>query len=228
MKILTFTCLIVLSAMLFGARAEDRSDCLELAALLDMPNTLSFNRVVSGHLLQAFDEADICATVIHVPPARAAIMLRNGEVDGEIARLAGYENERNGTAIRVPEPLGRGIGYLLHPKGENLSARDKTTFRLGYLNGYAWHAFVAESYPLAISTRDYDTLLRMLQNDRIDGLLIDNFTWDHLPDRDKYEVKYINQADFFLYLRKDLEDFIPAVNAAIKAYKDSGRSFTAY
>lgn len=184
-------------------------------AVLDTPLT----KRLAQDLDIALAQASICAEFEVMPVPRASVLLLEGAVTGEVARIPAYADKVGHVAIRVEPPLYMAKGMLGTLDRDIRRLEDARHLRVGYVRGINWEETLVASMPLASASDNRASLMRQLIEGRLDAVLFS------LPGATAIEAQIKNMRmieaahlEMSVYLHRDHADKAAAVSAAIAAY----------
>jgi polar amino acid transport system substrate-binding protein len=130
--------IVLAASLLAGVRATAQTGRGTIVLGTDQTETSYHGRWIRRTYVEAFRRLELPLKLVHVPTQRAAAMLAQGEIDGEVARARAYA-AANPSAIRVDEAIleARFVLYGADPalqlqRVEDLQARP---LRVAYRRG---------------------------------------------------------------------------------------------
>lgn len=165
------------------------------------------------------------ATVIALPGRRGLASFNNGDVDGEVIRLAIVEAEYTRPFVRVRVPMAR-IEGRFWARMESYSG-DLAAGRAGYILGLTWHEEARARYG-GVGYHTQTDLLQAYRSGLINGFLMSNISMaqalqdGRLPARPAYAGPPIMTAALYHYLAADFAAAAEALTAVME--KEAARN----
>lgn len=168
----------LVAASLQTADARSETDCVRVDI-----GTNETTMVIERWIVDAlYDRAGLCVEIVSVPLLRGNFMLEDGLVDALSLRTDDYRMPA--TAMALPTPVSEGAGRVVSLREDGLvieSAEDLAGLRIGVRTGTAWaEGFARRAGAEILAFPDYEDMLFLVELDRIDAFLIDNFTLQRL------------------------------------------------
>ncbi len=153
---------------------------------------------------------------------RSLLEAAGGQLDGEIARTVLIEREFP-DLLRVNVPLLRAdaVAYVTRPELVNASKEDLRGLRVGYVKGSRFAERLTIGFPDVWSVESPGLLFSMLENDRLDAVIMLDIVGASILDQRGREgfVKVntpLERLEFFHYLHKRNVHLVPEIEAALK------------
>ena len=217
---------------LYEEQKTDSTPCLALG--YEYEERTSF--IVFAHLQKALEPYDVCITGQPLPLKRHMVLMRDGVIDGDVARVWGLHKGLPGV-IRVPTPHSQFKRLLVARKGAMSSLDDFEKIRLGLTTG----ALPPDGSILFSSYETKDRLYRtpaqsvtvpyvkdlpnLLDRGRVDAILMWEIQAQNLLNLDDYDSFEIFVTGIYTYLTTAQAAYVPVFDEAIKSYKAAGKSF---
>ena len=223
MKLLLALALLIAPALAPPTFAhQEDGNCLKIASYADVASTLR----VTELLKEAYGRANICATIIEMPLARAALMLLKGEVDANAARSDSFVQQNRDAVIAIPTALvefrqliisraedNRGINSLDHIKGKTVGLRIGNTILSD---------LIAKSGGIPVRSVDLNNLHSMLNRRRIDAFVVEDLVWQHFAKTGTADISWVRTsspvsvAPVYHVVHQRHAALVPALDAEIK------------
>jgi len=189
--------------------------------LLILSSLTPMEKMLIPSLETAFASNGICLNIEYAPPKRATVMLRDGQADGEMMKVADYQAELGAAAFAVSEPLMSGFGLLV-TKGLDPQSPDELQGQwIAAIDGYQWHLDILPNDATLISIETYEAGLKMLETGRISGLFIDSVHFaNHTEEGHGFSaLKVTPKISGYLYLHTRHRKLSEPVAKIIKTWK---------
>jgi len=169
----------------------------------------------------AFASNGICVNIEYAPPKRATVMLRKGQADGEMLKVGSYQADIGTAAFAVDEPLMTGFGLLVTQKTGPGSLHELRDQRIGAIAGYHWHLDILPQGADLVAIETYEAGLKMLENRRISGLLIDSvhFATHAAPDHGFNTLRVTPEISGYFYLHARHRHLSDPIAQIVKSWK---------
>ncbi|RCK44987.1 hypothetical protein TH30_13315 [Thalassospira profundimaris] len=209
-----------LVCLTFMSSAQARN-CLSLSS----PNDY-LGLKVGEELEHLFALQSPCFIVSYNPAARSAQMLLDGEVDGELLRIEGFEPYKTADMVMVPVPLIIGEAILVTRDFKVSAIEDISQATLGIRRGTEWSDSLSQGHENTITVPSYELMVEMFKKGRIDAFLIDDLNLreyrDTLAGMNKVVLK---QSGAYIWLSKEHENLVPDVARILREFYAQGHSF---
>ncbi|MDC0335767.1 transporter substrate-binding domain-containing protein [Pseudodesulfovibrio sp.] len=226
MKYFFYVCLIVICFVHAPAVAKDDTVLISTSykSLFSTPEqTGMLDRVV----IEAFRRIGHHAQIVFTPNARSLVSVNEGELDGEINRIAGMENTYS-NLVRVPEPNMQ-MHFVAFAK-KDFPISDWESLRIlkvGIVNGWKILERNTQGFPSVTHVMNEEQLFQMLEMDRLDVVLYSKLSGYEKLEAMGYDDIYhleppLSSRDMFMYLHKDHKDFVKPIAEALREMKRDG------
>ncbi len=218
-----------------------KSKCLLLFFLFFTLSTLSAKEMVfstlkgmyiakicSQVLIEAYQKLDVKLEIIDYPAKRAILMSNSGDIDGEVMRVEGAENDYP-NLIRVKPQICamESRVYVKNKKFQFEGWHSMKSFIIGIHRGHLYAAKGTRGMN-AVEIDTDDQLMRMLNKGRLD--LVVSQVPDALRSIIKFNLTEIHSLDpsisyfpLYHYLHKKHVDLIPEIEMILKGMDNEGR-----
>ncbi len=230
--------LVLLCLSVSGASASDETIRISTSykTLLSTPEQTGMLDLV---LKEAFRRIGRHAEIVFTPNERSLLSANNGQLDGEINRIAGMEKEFP-NLVQVPEPNMTMHFVAFATRDIPISGWESLRpLRIGIEKGWKILERNTEGFPLVTTVMNANQIFDMLLADRIDVALyseLGGYEW--LRQMHCTHVRRLDpplaSRDMFLYLNKKHQDLVEPVAQALRDMKQDGtydrivQSTTAY
>ncbi len=176
---------------------------------------------------EAFRRAGVQLTLVKLPAERALLDANAGIGDGELARIAGLE-EQYPNLVRVPEKL---VDWDFTAFSKNRAIPSDWAairqYAVGHIKGWKIYEQKMAGAGSAIAVDDSEQLFRLLARDRIDVALFARWMGlaliQHQGMKDVYALEPpLATREMFIYLHKKHAAFVPKIASALRALKAEG------
>ncbi|WP_135078685.1 hypothetical protein [Terasakiella sp. SH-1] len=217
-----FKSLITAGALLWANTAFAKEDCLRFAA-----HETGFISTIAYHVGRALDQAGICHQFY--PPASPEVVELNkrGKLTGELLRVQFYDRVTKLDVVMVPTPLASGKGFVLALKNTGITTQNYQEYRIGYLRDTVWHKLLIDEIPKSVEMSSYKELIRALNEQRIDGFLVDGVVWQAIKGQfAEATLLPVMNLSGHTWLKMKHKDKVAQINKAYADYIAQGNRFT--
>ena len=178
-------------------------------------------------LHEMFARAGLRYQLTALPPARGLVDANAGRVDGDAARVE-MVSEEFSSLTKVPEPVFHVVfaGLYLKPEIDVQSWDGFSDYRIGYVRGWKIFEEMFSKHKDSIIVGNADTLMTMLELDRIDIALLTVAPARHLAKvkgmHRPLATKIRLRADLFMFLNQKHAEKVGALNDALSSMKADG------
>ena len=173
-------------------------------------------------LQDAYTNLNITFDIKRLPPQRALAESNSGEVDGELFRIAGIEQEFP-DLIRVSSPVYTVEGYTAIKKTDIIITNKDSIkpYKIGIVRGVQWAEDLTKGMNVSV-TNDYTSAVQMLDKGRIDLILgAKNLMEEETQKLGLNDIKISDEAivilELFHYLNKKHADLVPKISESINS-----------
>lgn len=203
--------------------ATDVDDCLVLGRTVAVRD--STNDVIFSNMAAVLADVGICVRDRQMPAKRVSESLLQGEVDGELMRIAGYVSVVGHTAFAVDEPISAITGYLVTRDRSVTSIDDIGGMSLAVVRGILWQSRLGNQARREIVTNTPQQQVEIFRSGRVDAILMDGVNFDAFPDlKDTHRV-VVAREEVFIYLHRRWIGLAETVAEAIRSFKRRGCLF---
>ena len=178
------------------------------------------NDVTMKIVAKAAEQAHLQIEFLSLPLARSAAMANNGEIDGELIRIADIAQMFPNLMI-VPTPIYRDgtAVYFKNPKYMKSSRHELSQLKTVILQ----NLYVARKHTQGMQVEEAsneENAFNMLMNDRVDQFITLHGNAEaaikHLKIRVTRHPNYWRYENFYFILNKKHEDLVPVFNKEFK------------
>ena len=162
-----------------------------------------------------------------LPAKRTTKMLESGQIDGDMARSDHAYSTRIGI-LKMPEPIiSLEIAGMSVRKDIVLKNwKDLSNYRTGYILNWKISERLVGHSKNAVAVRTPEILFSMLEKDRLDVALFYVLPTQNIAHIHELPKVYISDIrlkfDAFMFIRREHQDKLPAIESALKAMKRDG------
>jgi len=223
-KALLLLVTISVSGILTPRFSQAEGNCLQISYTMKMldprvPLTVTSKLASRG----------ICVNIRKVPTSRATVMIKNGQLDGEIGRVSRYGDIIGDVVIRIPVSIGEGYGLLVSTSEDLLAFNRLAGLPVGMERGVRWYESFFPPNAVPVIVDDYAAGLKMLETKRIAALLIDSFSLSRISNKPTplFTQRITPELSAYLYLHKKHAGLVKTVEDAMREwrkefYEDAG------
>lgn len=217
----------ILAAWPLAAAAQQQPGtrpALRIAAAWKDPTSWIAARLLE----QLYQQCEQPLRIAPLPPSRASMEMNQGQVDGELVRVAAYA-QGNPNLLRV-EPSYYGIqvqGFSLPARSVNLrSVQDLQHYSVGGVRGVLYVQELTDSHPNVTLAQTAQQMFRMLQAGRIDVALIGRIAGRYAAERvglrEVLSSPDLARYELFHYLHVRHRRFAESLGSVIARQRSSG------
>lgn len=208
----------VLLALFAGTTTSVSADapCLKMVSAFQ-----GGDHVILPSLQSALTRHGLCFHVSYVPGNRATVLMREGQIDGELFRVSEYQQELGTVGIRVPTAIFEAHGLLVTLSPSLLALEKMKGKPVAVLRGTLWQQRVLPQHAISVEIDDYKAAFSMLETNRVDGVLIDSLSLIQISKRpaNLHTRRVTPKTAAFVYLHHRHKDLVPALDRALQDWK---------
>tara|TARA_R110002051_G_scaffold7035_5_gene33050 strand:- start:4105 stop:4680 length:576 start_codon:yes stop_codon:yes gene_type:complete len=156
-------------------------------------------------LIELFDRAGYVVKFVDLPPRRALVNANNGLHDGDAARIRSSGEIYPNLRVLDPKIIDVDfVGLYLDPDVSVKTPVDFADYSVGYIRGWNVAENLFKAHPNAIAVNHTDSLLRMLNENRIDIAFLTREPGNYFAD--KFNMTDLKFTGF--YIRRSLHLFL--------------------
>jgi len=202
-----------------------------IASHLQAQNKLTFSTIntdtpvvgtVEKILQNAYANLNITFDIKKLPPQRALAESNSGEVDGELFRVAGIDQEFPNLII-VSSPVFTVEGYTAIKRNDiSITHKDSMKpYKVGIVRGVQWAEDLTKGMNTSV-TNDYASAVQMLDKGRIDIILgAKNIMEEEIQRLGLMDIKISDEAivklELYHYLNKKHADLVTKISESINS-----------
>lgn len=215
-KALLLLVAISASGFLTTSVSQAERNCLQISYTMKMMDPrvpLTVTSTLASH--------GICVNIRKVPASRATVMIKNGQLDGEIGRVSRYGNIVGDMVIRVPVSIGEGYGLIVSISEDLLAFDQLAGLPVGMERGVRWYKSIFPPNAVPVVVDDYAAGLKMLETKRIAALLIDSFSLSRIKTKPTplFTQQITPELSAYLYLHKKHDGLAKQVENAMREWR---------
>lgn len=193
------------------------------------PGTL-FHQLVRDRVRVVYEKAGLKAEFIPLPHNRSLLSANEGRVDGDVGRVPSVEDKFT-NLVRVDAQLMslNGAAYTVRDDITTYSEDLLTKYKVGYVLGVRWPEKKMQAIGGGVTARDYDALVEMLLEGRVDLILATEASAEtvlkKLGDRGQVARRldpYVFTAPIYHYVNRKNSDIVPRLEKAVRELMDEG------
>lgn len=169
---------------------------------------------------QVMEDAGLCVRPVALPQIRAFSEIRSGEIDGVFAARDDLPEQFDVPMVHGEVVLGRLKGFLVVRNGPIADIQDLNNEVLGVPLGATWPEKLIANYPnVAKVPKGADMLKQMLQEGRIDAMLLDAYSLEisgGVPDG--FKAVPVDEFLVYSWLKAEFAYLMPRFDTATANY----------
>lgn len=191
---------------------------------------LAVQRVAERVLNEIYRRSDLRMEVEFLPPVRATLMLKRGQMDGEVARIGSYL-QQNPEFVRVEPPYYAitTVAYTRQSMQQVFrTPADLLGYKVAIVRGVTHAKQATQSHPTVNEVVSAESMFKMLLADRIDVALDTGLNGSILLESPAFQGKGLKasgtvaQYQLYHFLHPRHAGLAPRLGKTIEALKASG------
>lgn len=209
--------LILCTGMVCAATTSASERCLKMVTAYQ-----GGDQLILPSLVNELARNGLCLEVSRAPGSRATVLLRQGQIDGELFRVREYQQEIGDLGVRVPIAIFEAYGLLVTRNTDHLSLEALKGKPVALMRGTLWQERVLPRQSTPVVIDDYDAAFKMLETGRVAGVLIDTLSLKQARHRpDGLETRRVTpKTAAYAYLHRRHEHLVPALARVIRDWKN--------